>query len=206
MLIRAERVTSVVPEVLAAGRRSKASSGGGFEPKKRPYGQGIFLARVCVRGYGSPYTPCQKAVQRGQHQLAGPQTSGRSRSSQAGRKRPTARPRLVALAFSERYPCGSMSLHPPGFIEPCLPTGSRTAPTGPQWAYEIKHDGFRFICHRDGERVRVFSRTGHEWGAHLPTIDAAPASAAGPRSNPRRRGSDLRTGRCLRFRPHARCV
>ena len=61
-----------------------------------------------------------------------------------------------------------MSLHPPGFIEPCLPTGRRTAPTGPQWAYEIKHDGFRFICHRDGERVRVFSRTGHEWGAQLP--------------------------------------
>ena len=66
-----------------------------------------------------------------------------------------------------------MSLHPPGFIEPCLPTGSRTAPTGPQWAYEIKHDGFRFICHRDGERVRVFSRTGHEWGAQLPAIAAA---------------------------------
>jgi ATP-dependent DNA ligase len=65
-----------------------------------------------------------------------------------------------------------MSLHPPGFIEPCLPTGSRTAPTGPQWAYEIKHDGFRFICHRDGERVRVFSRTGHEWGAQLPAIAA----------------------------------
>jgi bifunctional non-homologous end joining protein LigD len=66
-----------------------------------------------------------------------------------------------------------MSLHPLGFIEPCLPTGSRTAPTGPQWAYEIKHDGFRFICHGDGERVRVFSRTGHEWGAQLPTIAAA---------------------------------
>jgi bifunctional non-homologous end joining protein LigD len=66
-----------------------------------------------------------------------------------------------------------MSLHPSGFIEPCLPTGSRTVPTGPQWAYEIKHDGFRFICHRDGERVRVFSRTGHEWGAHLPAIVAA---------------------------------
>ena len=38
------------------------------------------------------------------------------------------RPRL-ALAFSERYPCGPMSLHPPGFIEPCLPTGSQTVPT-----------------------------------------------------------------------------
>ena len=66
-----------------------------------------------------------------------------------------------------------MSLHPPGFIEPCLPTGSQTVPTGPQWAYEIKDDGFRFICHRDGERVRVFSRTGHEWGAQLPAIAAA---------------------------------
>ena len=54
-----------------------------------------------------------------------------------------------------------------------LPTGSRTAPTGPQWAYEIKHDGFRFICHRAGEPVRVFSRNGHEWGAQLPAIAAA---------------------------------
>ena len=34
----------------------------------------------------------------------------------------------------------------PGFIEPCLPTVSRTVPTGAGWAYEIKHDGFRFIC------------------------------------------------------------
>ena len=54
-----------------------------------------------------------------------------------------------------------MSLHPPGFIEPCLPTSSRTTPTGPQWAYEIKHDGFRFVCHRDvvtfGHLRRFFS-------------------------------------------------
>jgi ATP-dependent DNA ligase len=64
-------------------------------------------------------------------------------------------------------------MHPRGFIEPCLPTVSRTVPTGPQWAYEIKHDGFRFVCHRDGERVRVFSRTGHEWSAQLPAIATA---------------------------------
>jgi hypothetical protein len=31
-----------------------------------------------------------------------------------------------------------------GFIEPCLPMISRTVPTGAGWAYEIKHDGFRF--------------------------------------------------------------
>lgn len=39
--------------------------------------------------------------------------------------------------------------HPPGFIEPCLPTLGHTVPSGPQWAYEIKHDGYRFICRRD---------------------------------------------------------
>ena len=37
------------------------------------------------------------------------------------------------------------------FIEPCLPTISRMVPTGPGWAYEIKHGGFRFICRQDGE-------------------------------------------------------
>jgi ATP-dependent DNA ligase len=49
---------------------------------------------------------------------------------------------------------------PTGFVPPCLPTFARIAPEGSQWAYEIKHDGFRFICRRDGDRVRVFSRHG----------------------------------------------
>jgi hypothetical protein len=35
---------------------------------------------------------------------------------------------------------------PEGFIEPCLPTLADAVPTGPQWAYEIKYDGYRFIC------------------------------------------------------------
>ena len=59
---------------------------------------------------------------------------------------------------------------PTDFIEPCLPTVSRTVPTGAGWAYEIKHDGFRFICRRDGERVRLFSRGGHDWSAQLPAV------------------------------------
>ena len=52
----------------------------------------------------------------------------------------------------------SPARRPEGFIEPCLPTLGHSVPTGSQWAYEIKHDGFRFICRRDGDRVRVFSR------------------------------------------------
>ena len=51
-----------------------------------------------------------------------------------------------ALCRSQSYPCSPMSLHPLCFIEPCLPMISRTVPTGAGWAYEIKHDGFRFIC------------------------------------------------------------
>ena len=48
------------------------------------------------------------------------------------------------------------------------------APLPEPWPWRrAAGDGFRFICHRDGERVRVFSRTGHEWGAQLPAIAAA---------------------------------
>jgi bifunctional non-homologous end joining protein LigD len=63
--------------------------------------------------------------------------------------------------------------HPPGFIEPCLPTNGHAVPAGPEWVYEIKHDGFRFICRRDGDRVRVFSRRGHDWTDRVPRIAEA---------------------------------
>jgi bifunctional non-homologous end joining protein LigD len=59
---------------------------------------------------------------------------------------------------------------PPGFIEPCLPTNGHTVPTGAQWVYEIKHDGFRFICRRDGELVRVYSRRGNDYTDRVPVI------------------------------------
>jgi bifunctional non-homologous end joining protein LigD len=61
-------------------------------------------------------------------------------------------------------------LYPAGFVEPCLPTPSRTVPAGPRWAFEIKHDGFRFIVRRDGDRVRVFSRSGRDWADKVPAI------------------------------------
>ena len=66
-----------------------------------------------------------------------------------------------------------MSLHPPGFIEPCPPTVSRTVPTGREWAFEIKHDGFRFIRLRDGKRMRAFARGGHDWSGQLPAVTEA---------------------------------
>ena len=60
--------------------------------------------------------------------------------------------------------------HPPGFIEPCLPTLADAAPSGPQWVHEIKHDGFRFICRREGDRVWVFSRRGNDYTERVPRI------------------------------------
>ena len=66
-----------------------------------------------------------------------------------------------------------MPLYPRGFIEPCLPTVSRTVPAGQEWAFEIKHDGFRFICLRGGKRVRAFTRGGHDWSGQLPAVTEA---------------------------------
>jgi bifunctional non-homologous end joining protein LigD len=62
---------------------------------------------------------------------------------------------------------------PQGFIEPCLPTLADKVPSGPQWVHEIKHDGFRFICRRDGDSVRIFSRRGHDWTGRVPRIAEA---------------------------------
>jgi bifunctional non-homologous end joining protein LigD len=64
----------------------------------------------------------------------------------------------------------SPARRPEGFVEPCLPTLGHAMPTGSQWAYEIKHDGFRFICRRDGDRVRVFSRRGNDYTDRVPRI------------------------------------
>jgi bifunctional non-homologous end joining protein LigD len=63
--------------------------------------------------------------------------------------------------------------HPLGFIEPCLPINGRRVPTGAAWSFEIKHDGFRFVCRRDGDRVRVFSRNGRDWTDWVPRIAEA---------------------------------
>jgi ATP-dependent DNA ligase len=43
-----------------------------------------------------------------------------------------------------------------------------SVPSGPQWVHEIKHDGYRFICRRVGDRVRVFSRRGTDYTERVP--------------------------------------
>jgi ATP-dependent DNA ligase len=44
---------------------------------------------------------------------------------------------------------GSMPNRPPGFIEPCLPSPAERPPSAPDWAHEIKHDGYRLMARRE---------------------------------------------------------
>ena len=59
---------------------------------------------------------------------------------------------------------------------PCLPRLAKTPPTGPDWIYEIKHDGFRIIARRDGEKVRLISRNGKDLTYRFPLAVQAVAA------------------------------
>ena len=59
---------------------------------------------------------------------------------------------------------------PPGFIPPCLPTACDRCKSGPDWVHEIKHDGYRLIARRNGDRVRLYTRRGYNWADRYPRI------------------------------------
>ncbi|MGA8156788.1 MAG: DNA ligase [Rhodoplanes sp.] len=61
-------------------------------------------------------------------------------------------------------------LLPLGFIAPCLPTKAPHPPTGALWLHEIKHDGFRVIACKGGDRVRLYSRAGNDLTDRFPLI------------------------------------
>ena len=48
-------------------------------------------------------------------------------------------------------------------FEFCLPTVGQTVPAGPDWFHEIKYDGYRLRLEREGDRVRLITRGGHNW-------------------------------------------
>src|SRR3954464_2086599 len=53
---------------------------------------------------------------------------------------------------------------------PCLPTRGTAVPAGAGWIHESKHDGYRLTVHREGKRVRLFTRNGHDWTDRYPLI------------------------------------
>jgi len=65
---------------------------------------------------------------------------------------------------------------PAAFIHPCRPTVVAQPPSGPGWAHELKHDGYRLQIHvRDG-RVRLYTINGANWSKRYPLIVGAAGS------------------------------
>jgi bifunctional non-homologous end joining protein LigD len=58
----------------------------------------------------------------------------------------------------------------PWLHTPRLPSPSQQAPRGSAWVHEIKHDGYRLMARRDGNRVRLFTRRGFDWSGKYPRI------------------------------------
>jgi bifunctional non-homologous end joining protein LigD len=59
---------------------------------------------------------------------------------------------------------------PDRLFEPCIPTRGTKVPADPDWIHEIKHDGYRLIVQREGKRVRLFTRNGHDWTDNYPRV------------------------------------
>jgi bifunctional non-homologous end joining protein LigD len=55
-------------------------------------------------------------------------------------------------------------------FQPAIPTRGTKVPASPEWIHEVKYDGFRLIVHRDGDRVRLLARNGHDWSGRYPWI------------------------------------
>jgi bifunctional non-homologous end joining protein LigD len=64
---------------------------------------------------------------------------------------------------------------PAAFIHPCQPIVAKQPPSGPGWAYELKHDGYRLQIHVRDSRVRLYTINGADWSKRYPLIvrDAA---------------------------------
>jgi ATP-dependent DNA ligase len=67
-------------------------------------------------------------------------------------------------ASSMSRPCSTASSPPACQRRPS------TRPSAGAWLHEIKHDGFRVIARKDGDRVRLYTRNGHDFSHRFPLI------------------------------------
>jgi bifunctional non-homologous end joining protein LigD len=58
----------------------------------------------------------------------------------------------------------------PATFEACLPRKAKEPPNGPGWIHEIKHDGFRILARKDGDRVKLITRNGYDFADRYPLI------------------------------------
>lgn len=58
----------------------------------------------------------------------------------------------------------------PDFIPPQLTALSDEAPDGPEWAHELKWDGYRMHARIEAGEVRLLTRTGLDWTERYPAV------------------------------------
>ena len=59
---------------------------------------------------------------------------------------------------------------PAPFIHPCRPVVAKQPPSGPGWAHELKHDGYRLQIHVRKNSVRLYTMNGADWTNRYPRI------------------------------------
>ena len=96
--------------------------------------------------------------------------------------RPALKHRAMLMRSPTRWARPKRQL-PPGFIVPCQPILASKVPAGDGWLHELKHDGYRIIAYKDGERVRLWSRNGRNWSAEMVAIAAAIMARRSPGSS-----------------------
>ncbi|HYX20775.1 MAG TPA: ATP-dependent DNA ligase [Thermoanaerobaculia bacterium] len=74
-----------------------------------------------------------------------------------------------------------MTLPVPVSLEPMLAQLAPEIPTGPEWVYEPKWDGFRCLAFRDGEDVALQSKAGQPLARYFPELVEAVRGLRAPR-------------------------
>jgi bifunctional non-homologous end joining protein LigD len=69
-------------------------------------------------------------------------------------------------------------------------------PAGPDWLHEVKHDGYRILARKQGERVTLWTRRGTDFADKLSGIAGAVRGLHA--------GEALIDGEAVVFRPHGR--
>ena len=67
-------------------------------------------------------------------------------------------------------PAAAVKARLPPMLEPQLATLAESAPEGGDWHYELKFDGYRLMTRFDSDRVRCFTRNGHDWTDKMPQL------------------------------------
>ncbi|MEX2141991.1 MAG: DNA ligase D [Pirellulales bacterium] len=124
-------------------------------------------------------TSRRKPTTRGAKKKAAKRTTKAAGRAAPRRKRPAskhARPATAVRRRTKPTPAGLPGAVAANFetvakrVRPQLATLSADAPPGDQWLHEIKFDGYRMICRKDGANIQLFSRNENDWTARFGTL------------------------------------